>query len=301
MNDYVVSSLELHLFFCRIMKEHAFFLEIGFTKAAPKYIVEANRFKNAFEDLLCRVVECSKGIVGTDILQSQEIITKHTCASEAKTAKLTGAAIDQKITRLEEELVNNCRQGNQAIDESMIDTVKEINQWALELLERFIAFKKWVLEQVLSCNLYTINYPLLLEHIIREAQLYEQYVKDLECECKKKRESIQKVELFWDQIMMEHALFIRGLLDPTEGELVNAADDFAADYKKLIYQARNMTQRTMDSITKQTIRQTIKYRDFKEAGTKGINDCAIRSLIVPLLADHVLREANHYLRLLTKG
>ena len=30
MNDYVISSLELHLFFARIMKEHALFLEAGF-------------------------------------------------------------------------------------------------------------------------------------------------------------------------------------------------------------------------------------------------------------------------------
>ena len=30
----------------------------------------------------------------------------------------------------------------------------------------------------------------------------------------------------------------------------------------------------------------------------GINDCKIKSLILPLLADHVLREANHYLRIL---
>lgn len=44
--------------------------------------------------------------------------------------------------------------------------------------------------------------------------------------------------------------------------------------------------------------ETIRFRDFKAAGTKGIEECKIRSLILPLLADHVLREANHYIRLL---
>ena len=34
--------------------------------------------------------------------------------------------------------------------------------------------------------------------------------------------------------MMEHALFIRGLLDPTEEELIGTADDFAGDYKRLL-------------------------------------------------------------------
>ncbi len=36
-----------------------------------------------------------------------------------------------------------------------------------------------------------------------------------------------KVELFWDQIMMEHSLFIRGLLDPSEKELISTANQFA--------------------------------------------------------------------------
>ena len=43
---------------------------------------------------------------------------------------------------------------------------------------------------------------------------------------------------------------------------------------------------------------TQKFRDFKQAGVEGIEICKIKSIILPLLADHVLREANHYLRLL---
>ena len=35
--------------------------------------------------------------------------------------------------------------------------------------------------------------------------------------------------------------------------------------------------------------ETKKLKEFKTAGTKGILSCEIRSIIVPLLADHVLR------------
>lgn len=37
---------------------------------------------------------------------------------------------------------------------------------------------------------------------------------------------------------------------------------------------------------------------FLEAGTVGIDECKIQSIILPLLADHVLRKANHYVRIL---
>lgn len=45
MNQYVVKSLELHLFFDRIMKEHAFFLEAGFAPAGASYSEKAKQFK----------------------------------------------------------------------------------------------------------------------------------------------------------------------------------------------------------------------------------------------------------------
>ena len=49
----------------------------------------------------------------------------------------------------------------------------------------------------------------------------------------------------------------------------------------------------------ESLKETLRFRDFKTAGAKGISDCKIRSVILPLLADHVLREANHYIRLLS--
>ena len=51
-------------------------------------------------------------------------------------------------------------------------------------------------------------------------------------------------------------------------------------------------------LTEKTLETTKRYRDFKAAGAEGITECGIRSVIPPLLADHVLREAHHYLRIL---
>ncbi|HOA85540.1 MAG TPA: DUF2935 domain-containing protein, partial [Bacillota bacterium] len=47
--------------------------------------------------------------------------------------------------------------------------------------------------------------------------------------------------------------------------------------------------------TEDSIRGTERLRDFKAAGTQGLLECRIQSIIIPLLGDHVLREANHYL------
>ena len=95
--------------------------------------------------------------------------------------------------------------------------------------------------------------------------------------------------------MMEHALFIIGLLDPSEEELIHSADSFAKEYCQLLESCKGAHKQMMSS---SSLDETVKFRDFKIAGTQGIQQCKIRSIILPLLADHVLREANHYIRLL---
>ncbi|HCL02038.1 MAG TPA: hypothetical protein DHW61_06405 [Lachnoclostridium phytofermentans] len=297
MEYYVISSLEIHLFFARIMKEHSFFLEVGFTQADCDYMAEARRFKEAFEDLLSQVVCCSEGIVGPCVFESGEVVTDYTLPSEIKSARFTGSCINTNITKRELEFLK-CMNQQRCIDRSVVNAVRQINCRSLELLEGLICLKENILKNVLNCCMFTMNYPLLIEHIIREAKLYQKYIMYLESGKECVQEDLRDVELFWNQIMMEHALFIRGLLDPTENDLIMTADDFANGYANLLEEARTMTDRTMEGLTCKTLEETLKYRDFKLAGTKGINDCEIRSIILPLLADHVLREANHYIRIL---
>ena len=51
-------------------------------------------------------------------------------------------------------------------------------------------------------------------------------------------------------------------------------------------------------MTEEALEETRRFGKFKAAGAEGILKCDISSIIIPLLADHVLREANHYIRLL---
>lgn len=297
INDqsYAILSLELHLFFARIMKEHSLFLKAGFTVKDSELAKEAEHYKNQFEKLLSYAVSASNGIIRSDVLNSGEIITDYTLGSEEKTQALTGIEIDQNITIMESKL----RSGNNPqVSPNLVNYINQINMNAKRLLNGLINFKKRILNGILSCNLFTANYPLLIEHIIREAQLYLSLVNDLENRVDIGSKDVRETELFWDQIMMEHSQFIRGLLDPSEDNLIDTADEFADIFKDLIQEAQHMTNMTINNVTNQTLNRTVQLKNFKQAGTEGISSCKIRSIILPLLADHVLREANHYIRLL---
>lgn len=294
MENYVTLSLETHLFFARIMKEHALFLEAGFMCVDTAWIEWADWFRQQFEDLLREVVELSDERVSRRILNSQELVTEFTIPAENRTEHLGGVPIDSRISVRQQ----NLRSGNMRWgDRVPMRAVNEINQRAFRLLEDFIAFKESILEAVKAGKLFNANYPLLIEHILREAKLYCTTVKELMENRELSYKNMQKTEAFWNRIMMEHALFIRGLLDPSEEALIEAADDFAGEYEELLERAKRQDCRAM-GLTEEALAETLKYRDFKAAGAEGILNCEIASIILPLLADHVLREANHYIRLL---
>lgn len=291
--NYVVKSLELHLFFGRIMKEHSFFLKAGFTPANASFSKEAEFYKVEFEKLLHRALDLSNGMISQPVLRSGEVVTEFTALAEQQTERLTGIAIDQEITQRQLRLNGGCYQCMNNREKAY--QVQQLNRTALNLLDGLISFKEKILEKVLCGEMFTMNYPLLIEHILREAKLYRDYIETLEREGDLTEHSMKKTECFWNQIMMEHAMFIRGLLDPAEEELFRSADGFAREYSQLLESCHHAQMRTM---TGDSLDTTRRFRDFKTAGAQGITECKIRSVILPLLADHVLREANHYIRLL---
>ena len=73
--DYIVDSLEQHLFFARIMKEHAFFLKAGFLPPNAGLAAEGEHHLRSFEALLSRAIALSNRVVRRCVLESGELFT----------------------------------------------------------------------------------------------------------------------------------------------------------------------------------------------------------------------------------
>ncbi|EMS73503.1 DUF2935 domain-containing protein [Ruminiclostridium cellobioparum] len=296
--DFVRQSLELHLFFARIMKEHSFFLEAGFTTRDNSFTRKADEFRMEFDRLLIDVVSISNGIVSQSVIHSGEVFTPYTLDAETVSSYYSGVRIPINITQAEINLMGG---ETVTINPFLEQRVVSVNNRAIGLIKALITFKETILSNVLSCKMFTLNYPLLIDHIMREARLYVQMVQQLQSreEMSIEKEALQQ-ELFWNRIMAEHSKFIRGLLDPTEDQLINTAHDFGNEFDQLTTEAKAAVDMTipLEKVTEDSLNAVQRIRDFKEQGTKGLLECKIKSIIIPLLGDHTLREANHFLRLL---
>ncbi|HBT63975.1 MAG TPA: hypothetical protein DEB10_04855, partial [Ruminococcaceae bacterium] len=285
---------DLNLFFLRIMKEHSFFLQIAFTPVNSQMASEARNFRIGFEKLLSEATNLANGNVSEQAVESKQFVTQFTVDAEKLTNFYTGVPFNTNLTKREVMLTPS--DGRHApVSEHAVDS---LNRKSYQLTSALAEFKDRLLRNVLSCKVFTLNYPLLIEHILREARFFMAMLDALN----ENRGNISPFDLinqevFWNRQMAEHAKFIAGLLDPTEEMLINTARMFGKEFDELTAESKQASRKTFDimNTTRDSISAMMRLRDFKTAGTQGLLDCNIKSIIVPLLADHVLREANHYL------
>jgi hypothetical protein len=296
--EYIRHSLETNLFFLRIVKEHAIFAAASLP---PRDRAIANKLvamKNSFEELLSDAIELADRAVSHEVLASDELVTDFTLEAEMKTQFLTGIPINTDLTRREIELKADKRNDN---PNGLLEEVRELNLKAMGMTKAAIAFKTKLLKNVLECKAFSYTYPTMLEHVTEESQYYVRLLERLEKrDATDSMKEIIQEEIFWNHIMGEHSKFIRGYLDPEEEKLFNTANAFAKEFDRL----QEKTERAEDhsdlipEVTKESLKDVTALRNFKVQGTEGILKCKIKSVIPPLLSDHVTREANHYLRLL---
>ncbi|MGN0406429.1 MAG: DUF2935 domain-containing protein [Bariatricus sp.] len=139
MKEYVRLSLETHLFFGRIMKEHALFLLAGFPCGETAFRKRADWFREEFEDGLRRTVMLSNGMISEAVLDSGEIVTEFTRKAESQTSRLAGVPIDLQITEAEKNLRAGCPLN---LSREMVQNVRNLNRRMLQLLNGLIEFNK---------------------------------------------------------------------------------------------------------------------------------------------------------------
>ncbi|NOU67705.1 DUF2935 domain-containing protein [Paenibacillus sp. LMG 31461] len=170
------------------------------------------------------------------------------------------------------------------------------------------AFKRKVLGLIIQCKLPGgNNFPLLVDHTSREANYFRNRLHELNTgRLEPLPDSIIDENIFFLRIMADHAKFIGHLLDPSERQLVEQARNFSHDFDQLLFQAidlsgmrpQSQTEPLLDQFLDQNRVSVVALRDFKKTARDLIEACKIKSIIHPLLADHVFREAERFLAII---
>lgn len=153
--------------------------------------------------------------------------------------------------------------------------------------------------------LQSLVWPLFFDHTRREAVRWVNRMDDIA----NGHTDLERKEVvgFWGGIMDEHARFVAHLLDPDEYDLVEKAfktsDVFQALAKGRTGPVRALVRQPMtvvDSLLNNPELDAVESAaetmlEFKTDAVRKIETGKIKSIISPILADHVRREAVKFL------
>ncbi|WP_420486175.1 DUF2935 domain-containing protein [Gottfriedia acidiceleris] len=185
--------------------------------------------------------------------------------------------------------------------------IKQFNNEVHQAASMIWAYKRKILNLLLTCKITGNNFPLLVDHTSREAAYFANRLTELNNgQLQPLPAAIIQENVFFLRIMADHAKFIGHLLDPSERKLVDQAREFSHDFDQLLYQAVDLESMRPQSETVPILDQFLdenrvsvkSLRDFKKTARDLIEACRIKSIIHPLLADHVFREADRFLHII---
>lgn len=185
----------------------------------------------------------------------------------------------------------------QELDPTLLDNL-------IQAVRDFIDYKRRLLALIIQCQIAPCLYPLLIDHITREAVNFLDLLKNSSPE--DPLDAILAVEVFWLRIMKEHIEFVRGLLDPSERLLIEQSDQFIATFSNLLDEARDLQSmnfqaqpdlfNTVARFTDAVLENITQLRNFKAAAHELALLCQLLSIVsTPLLLDHIRREADRAL------
>ena len=206
-------------------------------------------------------------------------------------------AFDQEFEslRLRAESVKSDRKFTELINDSQV------------LMREFYIFKRNLLHMMLECRLGGSNFPLFLDHVAREAEYFIRLLDKIKSNKVLTNGGTKaQEETFWLRIMADHAKFISHRLDPSERNLIATANAFSEEFDNLFIQGRDFSSMlhgysevaAFKRFIQDARAATVRLRDFKRAAEEMIAECRLVGIIPELLADHVRREADHFLMIM---
>ncbi|MDU4959660.1 MAG: DUF2935 domain-containing protein [Sporomusaceae bacterium] len=181
---------------------------------------------------------------------------------------------------------------------------KELVRQSTGKVEEFLRFKRRLLRLALRGELCGCLYPSLLDHMAREAEYFLRLLESMK-DCKPFQLWSKTRELsFWLRLMSDHDDFIRQMLDPSEVILIETTEGFTTEFDGLFRQSLDFSSMlrganenvpSFGRFLQDSRAATTRLRDFNRALYGMLEDKRVLGLMTPLFADHVRREADHFL------
>jgi hypothetical protein len=287
--DFIRRSLEENRFWLRIMNEHALFLSEGFSRRDSDLIREANRFFTLFDQLLAELESLppsEEAVFRFNVRVIQAVKAFRDFKQEVLNlvilCRIVGFNLPLLIDHIRREaefFITVLVKLNQGIDEPIAAEVVRENVFWLRIMADHSRFIR---------NLLDPSERQLVQASQEFAQDFDQLLAQAR-DLSSMIEGVSPVLVVVGGHTLDEPSIIR----------LREAHEREKEREELLAPLETPPP-TLIRFTQDVIEATRELRDFKQTATLLLRECKVLSILNPLLADHVRREAEKFLAVLAE-
>ncbi len=235
--EFYKESLNTNLYYLRALRDFCINIQLSFYND-NEYKERAGLLANKSQDLGRQLVTYTNGVVPIKSLDYQVFYTKYTLETEKLTEKLFSLDLATDITENQLKLTP---EENIKVDKSMIETMEEFNQKALDISNEFISLMNEIVDQLTTNNLFSYSYPTLCNFMIKTINLYIIELNRLKQKIKKDPILALDIEYEYNITSYQIVSFLRGLIDTNATKYIESLNEILNDiYPQLLDDYNNL-------------------------------------------------------------
>ena len=291
--DFVYQSLIVNLFYLRTIREFCICIQLSFLIKNDEYIKIAQDLGIKAEEIGEQYLSFADGNISQDALDGDFIVTPYTLACEEMTERLFEVDLATHITEKELEIVPGYPEN---ISEEAVSKLNEVNKKTLSLIQNFITFVTEIYNLEIENKIFSFLYPHLLKYMIEAAEGYQIALRRLVDFQNSDPTYVANFEYNYVITLMDTAMYIRGLVNPTSIDIFIKAQSFVIQFTHLSeeYKSAGLTPENQLILSSRTLELVERYSDFLANVIERVLTGEVYFIIEPIFLDNMYTEANYF-------
>ena len=292
--DIFEQSLYNHIYFAGSIRSFCATIGLTFLKNNEDYIERAIELGFKASDIINKTLLLMNNELASNVLDNNIYITEYTKDISLLTQKLFEISL---VIQVDKDLQILNSRGNVVFNEETMEKIDNLNNESLELINDFKLFCQEIKMKIEGGELFSYSYPDFFNYMYDEISVYG---RDIERILSKKDYTafyISEYTYYFNELLRESALYIRGFLDTKEGDIFDMASFYINAFANLTEKYLKNTEDNIN-LNIETEKLVINYQKFVTGVIDKLLKAKIYFITPPITLDNFLTNINVYLFLM---
>ena len=285
-------SLVNHLYFAGTIRSFCSTIGLTFFKNNQQYIDQAINLGYRATDIINKAIFYMDKQLASLVLESNVYITSYTKELDLLTEKLFD--IDLFISVDKDTNILKTR-GDVEYNNETMQKIDDLNKESLVLINDFKAFCSMIKTKLDSNELFSYSYPDFFNYMYDEISVYGRDIERIMSKKDYTKFYLNEFTYYFNELLRESALYIRGFLDTKEGDIFDMASYYINAFSNL--SLKYLKNKDSD-LSIETEKLVISYQKYISSIINDLLKSKIYFITPPITLDNFLTNVNVYLFIL---